>query len=67
MPPYKQPRNTHAEDVPYRSSPCRIGTHHACTESTPAAAPVDIPVIYEACDCACHTAANRDSSAEVAR
>lgn len=67
MPLHQQPRVTRMEAAPYRSGSCRIGTHHACTESSPAAASVDVPVIYEACDCACHTALNRDPSAEVAR
>ncbi|KOU84763.1 hypothetical protein ADK93_24420 [Streptomyces sp. XY58] len=38
----------------YRSSSCAIGTHPECAESSPATAPVGVPVIYEACDCACH-------------
>lgn len=67
MPLHRQPRVTYVEAVPYRSGSCRVGTHHACTEFSPAAAPVDVPVIYEACDCVCHTATNGDSSAEVAQ
>ena len=51
----------------YRSASCRIGTHHACAESSPATAPVDVPVIYEACDCSCHTIANRLARKEAAR
>jgi hypothetical protein len=39
----------------YRSTACRIGTHRACTESSPDLAPVDLPLIYEACDCQCHS------------
>ncbi|GGS71797.1 hypothetical protein GCM10010240_00610 [Streptomyces griseoviridis] len=41
--------------APYRSTACRIGTHRECAVSSPALAPVDIPVIYEACDCSCHS------------
>ncbi len=51
-------RVTHARDVaPYRSSECRIGSHHDCVKVKPTAAPADIPVVYEACTCACHSAA----------
>ncbi|MFJ6784661.1 hypothetical protein [Streptomyces yangpuensis] len=39
----------------YRSSSCAIGTHPECAPSSPAAAPIGVPVIYEACDCSCHT------------
>lgn len=39
----------------YRSSSCVIGTHPECAQSSPATAPVGVPVIYEACDCFCHT------------
>lgn len=38
----------------YRSSSCAIGTHPECAESSPATAPVGVPVTYEACDCSCH-------------
>lgn len=38
----------------YRSSSCAIGTHPECAQSSPATAPVGVPVIYEACDCSCH-------------
>jgi hypothetical protein len=40
--------------VPYRSSECRIGSHRDCAQMNPAVSPVDIPVVYEACTCACH-------------
>lgn len=40
----------------YRSTACRIGTHTACAEASPALAPVDLPLIYETCDCPCHSA-----------
>lgn len=40
--------------MPYRSTPCRIGTHDACAESAPMSAPIDVPVVYEVCDCPCH-------------
>ncbi|GAB3010211.1 hypothetical protein GCM10023080_090690 [Streptomyces pseudoechinosporeus] len=67
MPPRQQPRITHAEAASYRSSSCRIGTHHACAESSPAAAPIDLPVIYEACDCPCHSAFDQSTLAGVKR
>ncbi|BCL30929.1 hypothetical protein GCM10017557_57880 [Streptomyces aurantiacus] len=51
MLPQQQPSTS---DASYRSIACRIGTHHACAESSPASAPIDVPVIYEACDCLCH-------------
>ncbi|CAM5275586.1 hypothetical protein [Streptomyces avidinii] len=38
----------------YRSSSCAIGAHPECAQSSPATAPVGVPVIYEACDCSCH-------------
>lgn len=44
--------------VPYRSSSCAIGTHRECAHSSPGTAPVDVPVIYEACDCLCHDTDN---------
>lgn len=56
MPPRRQTRVTDAPVVPYRSTACRIGTHDTCAESSPASGPVDLPVVYEACDCSCHTA-----------
>ncbi len=46
---------THARTT-YRSSSCAIGTHHECAQSSPATAPVGVPVIYEACACSCHVA-----------
>ncbi|MFB7573030.1 hypothetical protein [Streptomyces sp. NPDC056165] len=67
MPSHQQPRITNAETVPYLSTSCRIGTHHVCAESSPAAAPIDVPVIYEVCDCPCHSAFNRSAQAEVER
>ncbi|KPI18453.1 hypothetical protein OV450_7932 [Actinobacteria bacterium OV450] len=45
---------THAR-LSYQSSSCAIGTHSECAQSSPATAPVGIPVIYEACACSCHT------------
>lgn len=44
---------THAKTA-YRSSSCAIGTHRECAQSSPATAPVGVPVIYEACACSCH-------------
>ncbi|MEV4334091.1 hypothetical protein AB0K02_26775 [Streptomyces sp. NPDC049597] len=58
------PRVTHTA-VSYRSSSCRIGTHGQCAQSAPTAAPVGIPVVYEACDCSCHTAVDRCALREV--
>lgn len=43
----------------YRSAACQIGTHQACAESTPDLAPVDLPLIYEACGCLCHAASDQ--------
>ncbi|POX44656.1 hypothetical protein C3488_32090 [Streptomyces sp. Ru72] len=40
----------------YRSIACQIGTHQACVESTADSAPVDLPLIYEACGCLCNSA-----------
>lgn len=64
MPRRPQPRVTRSV-ASYRSSACRIGTHHECAHSSPAAAPVGIPVIYEACECACHPADDRRTPREV--
>lgn len=55
MPSQRQPGSTETAVTPYRSTACHIGTHHACAESSPALSPVDVPVIYEACDCPCHS------------
>ncbi len=65
------PRIGHAKAIlcranPYLSISCRIGTHRTCTETSLPAAPVDIPVVYEACDCSCHTAVDRNAPTEVA-
>lgn len=43
----------------YRSAACQIGTHQACAEFTPDLAPVDLPLIYEACGCVCHSASDK--------
>ncbi|UJV43422.1 hypothetical protein CVT30_29480 [Streptomyces sp. AMCC400023] len=67
MPPRRQPHITGTSSVPYRSTACRIGTHHACAESSPTVAPVDLPVIYEVCDCPCHAAPDQSTPAEVQR
>ncbi|TXS34563.1 hypothetical protein EAO71_00590 [Streptomyces sp. ms191] len=45
-----------AATTPYRSSACQIGTHHECAHSSPTPALIDIPVVYEACACSCHSA-----------
>lgn len=44
--------------APYRSTSCRIGSHHECEHARPAAAPADIPVIFETCTCSCHRMAS---------
>ncbi len=49
----------------YRSSACRIGTHHDCSHSSPTAAPVGIPVVYEACECTCHPTDDGNTRREV--
>lgn len=67
MPPRRQPHVTGTSSVPYRSTACRIGTHHACAESSPTVAPVDLPVIYEVCDWPCHAAPDQSTPAEVQR
>lgn len=55
MPLRHEPRVAHTLASLYRSSSCLIGTHDACTQSVPAEAPDGVPVIYEACNCTCHT------------
>lgn len=67
MPPRRKTRVTDASAVPYRSTACRIGTHHACAESSSASAPVDLPVVYEACDCPCHSMFGQTTPSEVQR
>jgi hypothetical protein len=61
----RHPYLTGTSSVPYRSTACRIGTHPACAEASPASAPVGVPLIYEACDCPCHSVPDRNASAEV--
>jgi hypothetical protein len=61
----RQPRITDTPAIPYQSAACRIGTHPACAESSPVSAPVDLPVIYEVCDCPCHSMSDRSTRAEV--
>lgn len=65
MPPRRQPRGADTTSVPYRSIACRIGTHPSCVESSPFLAPVDVPVIYEACDCPCHSTPDRSAPVDV--
>lgn len=67
MPSRQQPHTTQPGPESYRSTSCRIGTHHACAESSPLTAPVDVPVIYETCDCPCHTIAKRPVQTGAAR
>ncbi|ASQ95664.1 hypothetical protein CGL27_23705 [Streptomyces sp. 11-1-2] len=64
MPSQRQPDSPDASVAPYQSTACRIGTHHACAESSPALAPVDVPLIYEACDCPCHLVPGQARPAE---
>jgi hypothetical protein len=59
MPSRRQPLCPDASATSYRSTACQIGTHHACAESSPESAPVDLPLIYEACACLCHAAPGR--------
>jgi hypothetical protein len=61
----RQPHITDAVAVPYRSTACRIGTHPTCVESAPVSAPVDLPVVYEVCDCPCHSTSDQSTCAEV--
>jgi hypothetical protein len=56
MPSQRQTLGPDTSTTSYRSTACQIGTHHACAESSPEPAPVDLPLIYEACDCLCHSA-----------
>jgi hypothetical protein len=56
MPSQRQTLGTDTPATSYRSTACQIGTHHACAESSPESAPVDLPLIYEARDCLCHSA-----------
>ncbi len=64
MPPRKQLRATHTKPVTYQSSSCRMGTHCECAHSSPMVAPIGIPVVYEACNYTCHTAATRADRTE---
>ncbi|MFJ4731597.1 hypothetical protein ACIP6V_04600 [Streptomyces sp. NPDC088770] len=57
---------TGTSSVPYRSAACRIGTHPVCAESSPVSAPIDVPVIYEVCDCPCHSAVDPSTPVGVA-
>jgi hypothetical protein len=59
MPSRRQALGSEASATSYRSTACQIGTHHACAESSPESAPVDLPLIYEACACLCHAASGR--------
>lgn len=56
MPARQQAHIVEVSVVPYRSTACRIGTHPACAESSPVTAPADLPIVYETCDCPCHSA-----------
>jgi hypothetical protein len=67
MPSRRQPHIEDASAASYRSTACRIGTHPACAESSPAPAPVDLPVVYETCDCPCHSPFVPSAPAEVKR
>ncbi|MFG2671435.1 hypothetical protein [Streptomyces sp. NPDC048445] len=65
MSPRRQPRGADTTSVPYRSIACRIGTHSSCVESSAFLAPVDVPLIYEACDCQCHSMPDLPGAVEV--
>ncbi len=65
MPPRPQPHPTGAAPVPYRSIACRIGTHHSCIEFSPTLAPTAVPVIYEVCNCPCHSTPDLSAPVEV--
>ncbi|MGW9324746.1 hypothetical protein [Streptomyces koyangensis] len=67
MHPRRQTRVTDTSAVPYRSTARRIGTHHACAESSPVSALVDLPVVYEACDCPFHSMSGQTTPSEVQR
>lgn len=67
MPARQRSRVTDTSPIPYRSTACRLGTHRACSESSPAAAPVDVPVVYEACACPCHSTPSWPAPTEVQR
>lgn len=56
MPSQRQTLGPDTSTTSYRSTACLIGTHHACAEASPETAPEDLPLIYEACDCLCHSA-----------
>lgn len=64
MTPHRQPHTTDTAAVPYRSTACRIGTHSTCAEPSPVSTPVGLPVVYEACDCPCHSMPDRSTGAE---
>lgn len=65
MPARQRPHTIEVSTVPYRSTACRIGTHSACTESSPASAPVDLPIVYETCARLCHSASDHSKPTEV--
>lgn len=66
--PYRQrPHIADASAAAYRSTACRIGTHSACAESSPVSPPIDLPVVYEACDCPCHSTLAQSAPSEVKR
>lgn len=67
MPHRRQPHIADAASVPYRSTACRIGTHHVCADASPTPISADIPVICEACDCPCHSGVDPSASLEVMR
>ncbi|WP_255954595.1 hypothetical protein [Streptomyces odontomachi] len=51
---------------PYRSVECRIGTH-MCGEGEPRQFAADLPLIYEICQCTCHTPATSDNTTHTSR
>ncbi|ARP71274.1 hypothetical protein LK07_17460 [Streptomyces pluripotens] len=69
MPPHPRHRITQTSVASYRSAACRIGTHITCTEAAASSTPVEtgLPVIYETCDCPCHSAPDHSKRWEVKR
>ncbi|TXS57749.1 hypothetical protein EAO77_06030 [Streptomyces sp. t39] len=64
MPPSRRLGVTRFSMALYRSPSCRIGTHLTCTTSSAAVALSDLPVVFETCSCACHSAVGRSVPTE---
>ncbi|OWA03614.1 hypothetical protein B9W62_25280 [Streptomyces sp. CS113] len=67
MPSRRHPHITGSSPTPYRSTACRTGTHTICAESCPDPMPTDIPVVWERCDCPCHSTVGLTTPVEVTR